>query len=109
VNDINQCLLHILKNAVDSVENEGIIKVICYYNKENCQIVVSVIDNGKGMSPEVIRQVFNPFFTTKPIGSGTGSGLTIAERIIKHHSGKIQITSKEKFGSTVVLQIPVNT
>ncbi|MGR3179027.1 MAG: sensor histidine kinase, partial [Candidatus Anammoxibacter sp.] len=109
VNDINQCLLQVLKNAVDAVEGDGIIKVSSNYDKENDQIVVAVIDNGKGMSPEVLRQVFNPFFTTKPVGSGTGLGLSTVERIIKNHGGKMAFSSKEGFGTTVVIRFAVNS
>jgi len=59
------------------------------------------------MTPEVLRQVFNPFFTTKPVGSGTGFGLSVVERIIKHHNGKINISSKENKGTTVTITLPV--
>ncbi len=59
------------------------------------------------MSPEVLRQAFNPFFTTKAVGSGTGLGLSITEKIIKNHGGKINISSKEGEGTTVDIQLPV--
>ncbi|MGR3219063.1 MAG: ATP-binding protein [Candidatus Anammoxibacter sp.] len=109
VNDINQCLLQVLKNAVDALEGDGIIKVSSHYDKEEDRIVVTVIDNGKGMSPEVLRQVCNPFFTTKPVGSGTGLGLSTVERIIKNHGGKMAFTSKEGFGTTVMVMFAVNS
>lgn len=108
-NDIHQCLLHIIQNAVDAVEDNGIIKVSSLHDKEDEQVVIKIIDNGKGMSPEVIRQAFNPFFTTKPVGSGTGVGLSIIERIIKRHGGKIDLSSKENFGTTVTMTLPVSS
>ena len=59
------------------------------------------------MSPEVLRQALNPFFTTKPVGSGTGIGLSLTERIIKRHGGMIDISSKEGEGTTVTMTLPV--
>jgi signal transduction histidine kinase len=71
------------------------------------QIIIQIVDNGKGMSPEVLRQALNPFFTTKPVGSGTGIGLSLTERIIKRHGGMIDISSKEGEGTTVTMTLPV--
>lgn len=106
-NEINQCLLHTLKNAIDAVENNGKIRITTSYDKREEQIIVRIVDNGKGMPPEVLRQAFHPFFTTKAPGSGTGIGLSLTERIIKHHGGKINISSKEGEGTTVTMLLPV--
>ena len=108
-NDINQCLFHLLQNAVDAVEGNGIIRVSSAYNEKEEQVIVSIVDNGKGMSPEILRQVFNPFFTTKPVGSGTGVGLSIVERMIKHNGGKIEFSSKENFGTTAIMTLPTKS
>lgn len=107
--EINQCLLHLLKNAFDALESEGTIKIITAFHPEEAQIVVQIIDSGPGMSQEVLRQVFNPFFTTKPVGSGTGVGLTLTERIIKRYGGKVQLVSKEGEGTTATISLPVTT
>ncbi len=77
------------------------------YNEDENQSIVCIVDNGKGMSPEVLRQALNPFFTTKPVGSGTGTGLSLTERIIKRHGGMINISSKEGEGTTVTMTLPV--
>ncbi len=105
-NDINQCFLHTIRNAVDAVGDNGIITINSAYDEEEKQIIIKIIDNGKGMSPEVLRQALNPFFTTKPVGSGTGVGLTIVERIIKRHGGKIELSSEENVGTTVIMTLP---
>lgn len=107
-NDIHQCLLHIIQNAVDAVEDNGIIKISSAHDKKDEHVLIRIIDNGKGMSPEVLRQAMNPFFTTKPVGSGTGVGLSIIERIIKHHGGKIELSSKVDLGTTVTITLPVS-
>ena len=77
------------------------------YSEREDQIIIQIVDNGKGMSPEVLRQALNPFFTTKPVGSGTGIGLSLTERIIKRHGGMIDISSKEGEGTTVTMTLPV--
>ena len=77
------------------------------YSEREDQIIIQIVDNGKGMSPEVLRQALNPFFTTKPVGSGTGIGLSLTERIIKRHGGMIDISSKEGKGTTVTMTLPV--
>lgn len=105
--EINQCLLHTINNALDAVQNNGIIKLLTSYNEKEKQIIVKIIDNGTGMSEEILKQAFSPFFTTKPVGSGTGIGLTITERIVKRHGGKIKLASKAGEGTTVTISVPV--
>lgn len=106
--EINQCLLQLLKNAFDALNNEGTIKITSEWRHEDAQIVIRIIDSGRGMSPEVLRQAFNPFFTTKPVGSGTGVGLSLTERIIKRYGGMIQLESTEDRGTTATIKLPVS-
>lgn len=106
-NEINQCLLHVIKNAIDAVDHNGIIKLMTSNHEKKDEITVRIVDNGKGMSSEVLRQATIPFFTTKAVGSGTGVGLSLTERIIKRHGGKIHISSKEGEGTTVTMILPV--
>jgi signal transduction histidine kinase len=73
---------------------------------ENIEIIVH--DNGTGMSPKVAEKVFQPFFTTKPTGEGTGLGLSLSYDIItKGHGGQLKVESKEGEGSTFVVQLPI--
>jgi len=55
---------------------------------------VKIIDDGVGIPPEILSRIFDPFFTTKKVGEGTGIGLDIVQRIIKHHNGDIKVHSK---------------
>jgi signal transduction histidine kinase len=105
--EINQCLLHIITNAKDAVENKGRIVLKTSLDEAGDNIVIKIIDNGKGMSPEVLRQSRSPFFTTKEVGSGTGVGLSMTETIIKNHGGTMDISSAENEGTTVTLTLPV--
>lgn len=104
--EINQCLLHVLNNALDAIDHKGTIELMTAFCEEEDQIVIRIADDGKGMSPEVAKQAFNPFFTTKAVGSGTGVGLSITERIIRRHGGRIDISTKEGEGTTVTISLP---
>jgi len=105
--EINQCLLHILRNALDALDNKGRVKIMTSYDEKKDYVITRINDNGKGMSAEIMRQALNPFFTTKPVGSGTGVGLSLTERIIKRHGGDLKIYSKEGDGTTVTMTLPV--
>ncbi len=105
---INQCLLQIIKNAVESVKGNGVIKIVSSYDKDDERITIQVTDNGAGMSEMVLKQAFNPFFTTKEVGSGVGLGLTITKKIAEELGCSIKIESKEGFRTTVELKCPVD-
>ncbi|MGR3317866.1 MAG: ATP-binding protein [Candidatus Anammoxibacter sp.] len=107
-NEIHQCLLYTIQNAIYAVENNGIIRISSSYNEDSKHIIIKIVDNGKGMSQDELRNAMNPFFTTKPVGTGTGLGLTLTERIIVRHKGQINIASKEGIGTTVTLTLPVD-
>jgi len=107
--EINQCLLHLLKNAFDALDKEGTIKIITAWHQDEARIVVRIIDSGRGMPPDVLRQAFNPFFTTKPVGSGTGVGLSLTERIIKRYGGTIHLDSTEGRGTTATITLPAKS
>ena len=77
------------------------------------KILISVKDNGPGIPPNVVDKIFQPFFTTKPAGQGTGLGLSLAYDIIKAHGGKIsagsggEVETKEGQGSEFIVELPV--
>jgi signal transduction histidine kinase len=70
------------------------------------KILISVKDNGRGIPPNVVDKIFQPFFTTKPAGQGTGLGLSLAYDIIKAHGGKIEVETKEEEGSEFIVELP---
>jgi signal transduction histidine kinase len=71
------------------------------------KLLVSVKDNGNGISPNVLDKIFQPFFTTKPTGQGTGLGLSMGYDIVKAHGGELKVETKEGEGSefTIVLLV----
>ena len=75
--------------------------------KESDKVVVSVKDNGSGIPQKVLDKIFQPFFTTKPTGQGTGLGLSLSYDIVKAHSGEIKVKTKDGEGSEFVIQLPI--
>lgn len=106
---INQVILNILMNAVQAIENEGKIEISTRMTSRKLIDLVQVdfIDTGKGMTQAVIDRIYEPFFTTKEVGSGTGLGLSIVYSIIQMHKGSIEVTSKPGVGTSFSLFLPI--
>jgi signal transduction histidine kinase len=111
--DIGRVLLNLVNNAfyavndkrISGVENKrALVKVVT--RRLNNMVEVRVKDNGPG-SPDHIRdKIFQPFFTTKPTGQGTGLGLSLSYDIIKAHGGELKVNTKEGEGSEFIVQLP---
>jgi signal transduction histidine kinase len=69
---------------------------------------VRITDNGPGIPPNIIDKIFQPFFTTKPTGQGTGLGLSLSYDIIKAHGGTLTVTTTEGVGTEFIIHLPVN-
>jgi two-component system sensor histidine kinase HydH len=100
-NQIKQVILNLLINAHDAVGEKGEITIKTWH-KGN-RICLGVTDNGSGISPEIIHNIFNPFFTTKT--RGTGLGLAISKRIAKEHGGDLTVESSPGKGSSFTLEL----
>jgi len=74
---------------------------------KGAQIEIRVIDNGNGIAQTIVDKIFQPFFTTKPTGEGTGLGLSLSYDIIKAHGGEIKVESTQGEGSTLIINLPV--
>lgn len=74
---------------------------------EDETIRVSISDTGKGIPPENMSRIFDAFFTTKPVGQGTGLGLSLSYGIMKRHHGRIEVTSSVGVGTTFKIVLPV--
>ncbi|CAI9084670.1 PAS domain-containing sensor histidine kinase [Candidatus Methylacidiphilum fumarolicum] len=101
-NQLKQAFYNILKNGIEAVGKNGIIKISTHY--DDSFLTISFQDNGGGIPQEVMSQVFKPYFTTK--ASGTGLGLLIVRRIIRDHGGEVQIESENGKGTTVKILLP---
>lgn len=102
---INQVIMNILSNAIDSIKDKGEISISTQINGNN--VSISIKDNGSGIPDDVLPKIFDPFFTTKDVGQGTGLGLAISNEIVKEHNGKIDVTSQVGKGTEFVIEIPV--
>ena len=74
--------------------------------KQHNKIEISIQDNGMGISKSVIDKIFQPFFTTKATGEGTGLGLSLSYDILKAHGGEVNVESNEGEGATFIVQLP---
>jgi signal transduction histidine kinase len=89
VGELNQVWTNLIDNAIFALEKNGALTVETSCDDKN--ITVSIIDNGAGISKEILSRIFDPFFTTKKQGEGTGIGLDLVNRIIKRHNGDIKV------------------
>lgn len=110
--DIGRVLLNLYNNAFYAVnerqkaEGEKYKPEVSVQTKKlNDKVEIRVEDNGNGIPEKVIDKIFQPFFTTKPAGQGTGLGLSLGYDIIKAHNGKLQVESKEGQGTTFIIQL----
>jgi len=74
--------------------------------KINGKVEIKVSDNGNGIPPKVLDKIFQPFFTTKPTGVGTGLGLSLSYDIVKAHGGEIKVNTKENEGTDFTIVLP---
>ncbi len=104
--ELNQVFLNLLVNAAQAIEDRGIITVRTALEDEQ-HIKVEIEDTGTGISKDDITRIFDPFYTSKPIGSGTGLGLSLSYSIIQRHNGHIEVESKEGLGTKFIIVLPV--
>lgn len=104
---LEQVILNFISNAKDALEKqknkELIIKTSANDKK---QVIIEFKDNGFGISEEIQKKIFNPFFTTKEVGKGTGLGLSVAKKIIEEHKGTVEVESKVGAGTIFRIKLP---
>ena len=117
-NQLESAILNLAINARDAMPDGGVLTIETRLEmidraiatrsevEPGRYIVISVIDTGVGMTPEVLEKVYDPFFTTKPIGQGTGLGLSMVYGFAKQSSGQVRIRSTPDVGTTVSLYLP---
>lgn len=100
-----QVLMHLIKNALQSLQGYGRVLISSSFSKNI--LIIKVKDDGVGMTEEIQKKMFEPFFTTREVGMGTGLGLSISWSIITQMGGQIEVESKLDKGSTVTISLPV--
>lgn len=107
VGALNQILLNLVTNAIHAMKEGGTLRIQFGLSVDDERYVRLVVeDTGVGIAPEIQRQVFQPFFTTKQAGEGTGIGLTVVRRLTEEHGGMIRVKTKEGKGTTFILDFP---
>jgi PAS domain S-box-containing protein len=107
--DLNQAFLNILNNAIDAVEKLDHPTIQITTERYGKHLAIRIKDNGSGIEPSIAHQIFNPFFTTKPVGHGTGLGLTTSHQIItEQHQGFLSFQSVPDQGVEFMIQLPIS-
>ncbi len=104
LNEVSQVFLNIIHNAVQAIKRQGTISISSWYDEA---INITIADDGEGMESETLGQIFNPFYTNKPLGMGTGLGLSVSHGIIEDLGGKISVKSELKKGTEFSIVLPV--
>ncbi len=107
INQLQQCFLNLIFNAIDSMPEGGELAVTSRMDETAGNAWVRIRDTGYGIPEKVKNNLFDPFFTTKDEGKNTGLGLSIVYGVVKNHRGTIKVDSREKEGTTFTLTFPV--
>lgn len=103
-NQINQVLMNLLVNAGHAISETGTITVKTWADDD--YIHLSIRDTGQGIPPENLNRIFEPFYTTKEVGTGTGLGLSLVYDIVEKHQGTIDVTSEVGIGTEFIVNLP---
>jgi signal transduction histidine kinase len=105
---LNQVWMNLLSNAAQAIDGVSEPKVAIRTKLEDDQVLITIEDNGPGITKDVQTKIFEPFFTTKPVGQGTGLGLSICHSIIERHRGKIWFETDGRRGTIFKVLLPIH-
>lgn len=105
---INQVFLNIMNNGVQAIATAGGTLTVTT-TSDNGMVHVRFVDTGHGIAKEDLPRIFDPFFTKKEVGQGTGLGLGICYKIIAHHHGKIRVESGKGIGTAITVSLPIRS
>ncbi|MGA8149933.1 MAG: ATP-binding protein [Terriglobales bacterium] len=103
---IEQVLLALIMNALDAMPRGGNLWIETGLNDDESEISIQVRDDGAGIAPDILPQIFEPFLTTKESGRGVGLGLAISRGIVERHNGRIEVQSEPGRGTTFIVTLP---
>jgi len=104
---MKEVIINLIINSIQAIKEEtGTIVITAEHDSDNNDIVINISDTGIGVEEESIQQIFDPFYTTKEVGKGTGLGLAVVYGIIKKHQGTISVRNNEEKGATFTITLP---
>jgi two-component system NtrC family sensor kinase len=105
VNQMEQVFVNLLLNAVEAIQEKGVITIKSYLDASQTYEIIDIMDTGCGIPPDDLNKIFEPFFSTKP--KGTGLGLAVSYGIVRNHQGEIKVSSQPGSGTRFTIEIPV--
>ncbi len=108
-NQIKQICIAVLVNAIEAITKEGKVSFASYNNDDLTEIYIEISDNGSGIRQEDMDRIFEPFFTRKKDGAGSGLGLAVTYGIIQQHKGRIAVESELTKGTNFIISMPLYT
>ena len=103
--ELSQVFINLIMNAIHACESNGILSIST--KQTDSTVLIYINDNGRGIAKENISKVFDPFYTSKAVGEGTGLGLPVSHGIIEKHNGKIEVKSEVNVGTTFIITLPL--
>ena len=103
---IQQVLINLITNGIQAMAQGGVLHIRGYESRDEPGIYIQVEDSGMGIPRENLPKIFDPFFSTKDVGRGTGLGLSVSHGIVKKHGGRIEVKSEPGRGSTFTVFLP---
>ncbi len=105
--EVNQIVMNLLVNAGQAIENQGEITIETA-RLDGDRVLIRVSDTGQGIPADRLEKIFEPFYTTKPVGQGTGLGLSLAWNIVAKHRGRIEVDSRLGQGTRFTVTLPID-
>jgi len=105
---LEQVFINLIQNSMDAMQEQGRGEITLSAQVENDEALITYSDTGEGIAPQLQEKIFEPFYTTKEAGKGTGIGLSIIYGIIQEHSGEIVCASGKEAGATFRIRLPVH-
>lgn len=106
---IGQVLLALIMNAIDAMPRGGNLWISTRLDASAFEYCITMRDDGTGIAPDILAQIFEPFLTTKETGKGVGLGLAVSQRIIERHDGRIAVQSELGKGTTFTIHLPLQS
>ena len=104
---LHQALMNVILNSLEAMTHGGELKICTEYDRRDKMIKIDIVDTGVGIPEENLPRLFEPFFSTKPEGKGTGLGLPIVYEIIDEHNGSIEVESSLGKGTIFTIKLPI--